>query len=175
MPVITGIFIFTATKSLFKVQSVMQKKHDLIALILQTVLVVLLTLLGYLVTPLLFAMLPQKVAGDIAGDLFNIAAVITIVGLILLPASSCLRKESLRQRWHWLLSLIIMVVLYLGIAPWMADIKLAYPGGVSKESADWTLFASLHGIYQLGYLLVIGLLIYGGYKSFFEVLKINKD
>ncbi len=135
--------------------------HDALAVILQAVMVTMLVVLGYVVAPVLFAELSSKTAGDIAGTFFTIAAITSILLLAFLAASSCYRRQSLKQRWHWLTGLVIMVVLLLGITPWMAQIKAQYPAGITQEAIDWPLFAALHGVYQLSYLAVIFLMLFG--------------
>ena len=141
-------------------------KSAKIEIILQTFVVTMMVVMGYLVAPILFAELNSKAAGDIAGKLFALTAYSVIVVMVLLAATSCYQKKPLKYRWHWLLSLIIITVLLFGIDPWMERIKSIYPQGISQDSPDWQLFAGLHGVYQLGYLMVLFLTSYGIYKSY---------
>ncbi len=134
-------------------------------LILQTIIVTMMVLMGYVVAPILFAELTAKLAGDIAGILFEITAYSAILVFIVLAANSCRQKRALAYRWQWLLALIIMVVLLFGIDPWMEQIKQSYPQGISQDSTDWSLFASLHGVYQVGYLMVLFLTLFGIFKD----------
>ena len=141
---------------------------------LQVVIATLLLTVGYLVTPLLFNQLPVKQAGDIAGQLFSGVAIFSIIGFVLLALQSCRLQQQLRHRWFWLFSLIVMTVLLFGIAPWMADIKSGYPQGISHDSPQWSLFSALHGIYQLGYLTVLIMTLYGIYKNLQSEVFITK-
>lgn len=140
-------------------------KHFYFAYFLQVSIATLLVVIGYIVTPILFSSLDSKVAGNIAGQLFNMLAMFSIMGFVILAFQSCRHQQGLVKRWQWLLSLIIMTVLLFGVAPWMAEIKSAYPQGISKDSPSWALFSALHGIYQLSYLIVLLLTIYGIYSS----------
>jgi len=142
----------------------MKRLQTQILLAVQLIVVTLMVVMGYVVAPVLFAELSSKVAGDIAGSLFELTAITVMVCLIMMAGFSCYRKQSLLERWHWLVSLVIMVVLYWGITPWMQQIKSHYPLGLNKESVDWGLFASLHGVYQLLYLCVIVLMLFGIFR-----------
>lgn len=143
----------------------LSSKQFYFAYALQVMIATLLIVVGYIITPLLFRELSSKVAGDIAGQLFDMLAVFSIIGFVILASQSCRHNQKLRLRWQWLLSLIIMAVLLFGLAPWMAEIKSAYPQGISQDSVDWKLFSALHGGYQLGYLSVLILTFYGIYTS----------
>lgn len=143
----------------------LSKNQFYFAYALQVMIATLLIVVGYIVTPLLFSELSSKVAGDIAGQLFDMLAIFSIIGFVILAFQSCRHNQKLSSRWQWLLSLIIMTVLLFGLAPWMADIKSAYPQGISQDSADWKLFSTLHGVYQLGYLSVLILTLYGMFRS----------
>ena len=72
---------------------------------------------------------------------------------------------SLGFNWPNIFSMFLMSILLWVVSPWMNEIKQNYPLGITKESVDWTLFASLHGVYQLCYLLVIIMLIFIILKS----------
>lgn len=139
-----------------------------ISLVVYTFLVTLLIVLGYIVTPILFATLSSKMAGHLAGVLFNIGGYVSLVLLLILFAWHYGLRLAVKSIWPNIMAMMIMIVLLWLISPWMAEIKALYPSGLDKNSADWPLFASLHGIYQLGYLLVITLLIA-------EILKSTKS
>ncbi|MGM0541248.1 MAG: DUF4149 domain-containing protein [Pseudomonadota bacterium] len=130
-------------------------------------LATLLLTIGYLVTPILFSELSQNQAGKLAGLLFNKASLIVLGSLFLLVGFYAFYKKRLKLVKSLLLSLGLLMILRFWISPWMADIKALYPLGIDKNSADWILFASLHGAYQVGYLAIILLLFYWGLKALF--------
>jgi len=115
--------------------------------------------MGYIVTPILFSVLDSKTAGLLAGYLFKIIAYISLVLMVLFAIWHKFLRLSIKSMWPNLLSILIMSNLVWFIAPWMQNIKSMHPMGLSKGSADWPLFASLHGLYQVGYLVVIIMLI----------------
>lgn len=130
-------------------------------------LAILLLTIGYLVTPILFSELPQNQAGEVAGILFNGASLIVLGSLFLLIGFYAFYKNRLNFVKSLLLSLALLMILRFWISPWMANIKALYPLGIDKNSADWILFASLHGAYQVAYLAIILLLIYWSVKMLF--------
>lgn len=133
-------------------------------------LVALLLTIGYLVTPILFSELPQKQAGELAGLLFNWASSIVLSSLFLLIGFYAFYKKRLKCVKSLSLSLGLLVILRFWISPFMSEIKALYPLGIDKSSADWSLFASLHGAYQIGYLSIILLLLYWSLKTLFGVI-----
>lgn len=137
-----------------------------LALTLQFVVLMTMLVTGYLVAPVLFANLTAKVAGDIAGILFNITAYIALVSFLIMAVLYKFQQRSGFLVWSNLLNLVIMLLAVFWLTPWMAEIKSSYPQGLSKESADWALFASLHGVYQLAYLVVMTLILIGIFKQF---------
>jgi len=141
-------------------------------LILQSFLLTLLITVGYLVTPVLFDSLETKTAGDIAGILFQISGYITISILILLLLWQQFYKFTFVSIWPNRIVVLIMLLLLFWISPWMNKIKQDYPLGLTSDSADWPIFASLHGVYQVGYLIVIIALIWSVYRSV-KILNLN--
>ncbi|WP_040725427.1 DUF4149 domain-containing protein [Thiomicrorhabdus sp. Kp2] len=130
-----------------------------------TFLATLFIVVGYLVTPVLFANLDSKGAGDIAGVLFVISGYISLFFLTLLLGWQFVLKLGLRFYWQNIFLLSILAILLWVISPWMSAIKQNYPMGLSKDSIDWPEFAALHGVYQVAYLLVIIVLIVAILKS----------
>jgi len=128
-------------------------------------LTTLLITVGYLVTPVLFSQLSSKAAGDIAGILFQLSGYITLVVLGFLLIWQLTLKVKFTFSWPNIISILIMLILLWWITPLMSEIKAKYPLGVTHNSADWSFFASLHGVYQFGYLIVIVMLILGLAKS----------
>ena len=133
--------------------------------VLYLVLTTMLITVGYIVTPVLFEQLSSKIAGDIAGILFQFSGYITLAFLVLLLIWQLTLKVKFSFSWPNVLSFSIMLILLWWINPLMSEIKAKNPLGVTHNSADWPLFASLHGAYQIGYLLVIIMLILGMVKS----------
>ena len=82
---------------------------------------------GYWVTPVLFSELPQKQAGAIAADLFNGVALLTLTVLVLLSVVVRYQNGSMKSSGTWVAATLIMAVLVGLVAPWMAEIKSAYP------------------------------------------------
>jgi hypothetical protein len=111
---------------------------------------------GYLVAPILFTTLSDRVsAGSIAGSIFRIEAWLSLVcGLILLLM--IIFDDASRER-RSLLRLIVVMLLcvmvgYFGLQPWMAALReAAGPAGV-MEGAARTQFGILHGVASLIYL-----------------------
>jgi hypothetical protein len=111
---------------------------------------------GYLVAPILFSTLSDRVlAGSIAGSIFRIEAWLSVgCGLVLLVM--VVFDDASRER-RSLLRLIIVMLLcvavgYFGLQPWMAALReAAGPSGV-MEGAARTQFGILHGVASLIYL-----------------------
>ena len=111
---------------------------------------------GYLVAPVLFSTLPDRVlAGSIAGSIFRIEAWLSVgCGLVLLAIVAF--DDASRER-RSLLRLIVLMLLcvavgYFGLQPWMAALReAAGPSGV-LEGAARTQFGILHGVASLIYL-----------------------
>lgn len=133
--------------------------------IIYSFLASLLITVGYLVTPVLFASLDVKAAGDIAGDLFVISGYISLILLAILLSWQMFLRFSYRSYWHNGLALILLASMLWFISPWMKAIKENYPLGLHKDAIDWPVFATLHGVYQLAYLLVIIMLIWAMLKA----------
>lgn len=143
----------------------LQLNYHLMGLVVYTFLVTFLVVLGYVVAPILFANLSSKMAGYIAGILFNIGGYISVLLLFMLFIWHYVLKLGVKLIWPNVLAMSIMMVLLWLISPWMAEIKALYPLGLDKGTSEWPLFASLHGIYQLGYLTVIVLLVVAMWRS----------
>ena len=112
---------------------------------------------GYLVAPILFTTLTDRVlAGTIAGSIFRIEAWLSVAcGLLLLAIVAF--DDASRER-RTLLRLIVLMLLcvlvgYFGLQPWMAALReTAGPAGV-MEGAARTQFGILHGVASLIYML----------------------
>ncbi len=111
---------------------------------------------GYLVAPVLFSTLSDRVlAGSIAGSIFRIEAWLSVgCGLVLLVMVAF--DDASRER-RSLLRLIVVMLLcvavgYFGLQPWIAALReAAAPSGVMEGGAR-TQFGILHGVASLIYL-----------------------
>jgi len=113
---------------------------------------------GYLVTPILFATLTddRQLAGMLAGKMFSaISWAGLLIGTLLFIGSLAGTGTQWLRQWRcWLLfSMLIVVVLMLFvIQPMMADLKAQGP--VIKGSEIAAEFGRLHGISSGLYLLM---------------------
>ena len=115
---------------------------------------------GYVVAPLLFATLDDRVlAGTLAGRLFRVEAWITIVcGLVLLVLVRYVNRENeSAPRTHVVAIIIGMLICtligYFGLQPWMASLREASgPAGV-MEGSDRRTFGILHGLSSAMYMI----------------------
>ena len=112
---------------------------------------------GYLVAPMLFTTLSDRVlAGTIAGSLFRAQAWVSVVcGVVLLILFARARELACRDSSLRLVAAMLCCVAvgYFGLQPLMASLReAAGPGGV-MEGAARTQFGLLHGAASLIYLL----------------------
>jgi hypothetical protein len=113
---------------------------------------------SYLAAPSAFAVLDSTQAGNVVATMLTREAWLAIV-LALLLAVLVWRAADLdpkRRRWlYWLIGgmLACSLAVYLGLQPMMAAIReAAGPGGV-RASPQWGMFAALHGVSQVLYLV----------------------
>lgn len=119
---------------------------------------------GYLVAPVLFAELPSKLAGGVAAKLFEFSSLIILVVLVMVLGVYIGIEQSIRSIKSLVVATVLVSLLRFWIAPWMAEIKAAYPLGLTRSSPDWGDFSMLHGVYQLLFLMVIVLLLFWSIK-----------
>jgi hypothetical protein len=114
--------------------------------------------LGYVAAPTLFANVGGNLAGDMVGHLLRSEAWVSVgcalAMLVLLRLASDLDARTRRLLTMVALGMLACtLVVWLGIAPVMAQLReLAGPGGV-RNSPQWTQFAVLHGVSQLVYVI----------------------
>ena len=121
---------------------------------------------GFLVAPILFAQLPDRVlAGSLGSDLFALTAQIGFVlgGYLLLFLFSRLGRGAFKSRVFWIvvLMLLLNVAGHFGIRPVIAQLRAeALPLSV-MESALRGRFSMWHGISSVLYLVQasLGLLL----------------
>jgi hypothetical protein len=113
---------------------------------------------SYLAAPSAFAVLDSTQAGNVVATMLTREAWLAIV-LALLLAVLVWRAADLdpkRRRWlYWLIGGMLgcSLAVYLGLQPMMAAIReAAGPGGV-RASPQWGMFAALHGVSQVLYLV----------------------
>jgi hypothetical protein len=112
-------------------------------------------IIGYLVAPALFAVLPTaSLAGQIAGHLFNRMAFVSMGCLLLLICTRSLPPHTLgKDRILLVLALVLVLLGQFVIRPWMAQTRM--PGYTGLSFMQW------HVIAQICYLFVslIGLIL----------------
>lgn len=112
-------------------------------------------IIGYLVAPTLFAVLPSpSLAGQIAGHLFNRMAFVSIGCVLLLILTRSWPPYALgKDRLLLVLALALVLLGQFVIRPWMAQARMPGYSGLS--------FMQLHAIVQICYLFVslIGLIL----------------
>jgi hypothetical protein len=145
---------------------------ETVALILVTLWVGGMWAIGYLATPTLFAMLPDRMqAGAIAGQLFAVIAWIGMGVSIYLLAFMAAREQRavLRQRLFWVVvaMLACVAVGYFGVQAIMAGLKAGVGSMEVMDSELRDQFAMLHGVASVIYLAqsVLGVwLVVGWWK-----------
>ena len=111
----------------------------------------------YLAAPSAFAALDSSRAGDVVGVMLTRSAWLAIaLAVLLVPLVARARDIDARRR-RWLFGLIAgmlacSLVVYLGLQPMMAAIR-ASAGANVRASPQWGMFAALHGVSQLLYLV----------------------
>jgi uncharacterized membrane protein (UPF0136 family) len=114
--------------------------------------------IGYVAAPTLFAHLERMQAGSMAGHMFRVEALVSLVaGVLLLWLFARAAELDGRTRKQGLLLVAVMLgatlIGYYGLQPLMADLRAAAgPGGVMESEAA-RRFGMLHGVSSLFYLL----------------------
>lgn len=118
---------------------------------------------GYLVAPLLFAMLDDRqLAGQIAGNVFRIMNYIGIaVGsylLIIVALNSGRRRIKEWRFWSLAVMLLLILIAAFIIQPMMEELKIQ---GIAEGTANAAQFGRLHGISSIMFLInsILGLLL----------------
>lgn len=142
--------------------------------LLLTVWVGALVGVGYLAVPVLFhALQDRQLAGALAGQMFGIMGIVSLIcgGLLLILAIRAARPVAWWRAWRvWILvaMLIMALIATLVLQPLMASLKSQ---GLVEGSEIATRFGQLHGISSLLYLatsvcgLVLASLQNGRYKG----------
>jgi hypothetical protein len=113
---------------------------------------------SYLAAPSAFAVLDSTRAGNVVGTMLTREAWLAIALAVLLAVLVWRSVDLDARRRRWLYSLAggmlgCSLVVYLGLQPLMAAIREgAGPAGV-RASPQWGMFAALHGVSQLLYLV----------------------
>lgn len=124
---------------------------------------------GYVVAPTLFAMLPDRVlAGNVAGRLFTLVAWIGMgaAGYLLLYLAARLGWGAFRNGMFWIVLILLACTVagQFGIQPLMAELKSsAWPRDV-MNSVMRDRFATWHGVSSVLYLAqsLLGIMLVTG-------------
>ncbi|MCF6217771.1 MAG: DUF4149 domain-containing protein [Gammaproteobacteria bacterium] len=118
---------------------------------------------GYLVAPLLFRLLDDRmVAGQLMGEMFGLVHIIGAVcgGLLLLMAWAHFGRRTLYawQMWVLVVMLLLIAIIELSIRPQMVEMKAQ---GLYSSAQFAAEFGRLHGISSVCYLVnsLLGLLL----------------
>jgi len=117
---------------------------------------------GYLVVPILFAHLDDRmVAGALAGRMFTALSYIGLVAGLALLVIIALRREARWRRSRLGMVALMLVMVMIGeflIQPIMAELKLH---GLVAGSAEAASFAVWHGVSSILYLInsLLGLVV----------------
>lgn len=108
--------------------------------------------IGYVVAPVLFATLDDRMlAGMLAGKMFTVIAYIGLFAGVVLLAAERFRPQGAR-RWRLWVLIAMLVLVAIGefvLQPQMAALKAA---GLPKELSG-SQFAMLHGVASVLYLI----------------------
>ncbi|MCA1246243.1 DUF4149 domain-containing protein [Massilia sp. MS-15] len=110
--------------------------------------------LGYIAAPAVFATVPSAVAGDVVGSFLQRLGWISLgcgaAMLVLVRLSGEL--DAVRRRSLNLLVLAMLacaLVMWAGLQPAMAELRVLAGAGGVRASPYWTQFAVMHGVSQL--------------------------
>jgi hypothetical protein len=113
---------------------------------------------SYLAAPSAFAVLDSTQAGNVVGMMLTRSAWLAIALAVLLALSTARSPDLDERRRRWLYGVVgamlaCSLIVYLGLQPMMAAIRAAAgPAGV-RASPQWGMFAALHGVSQVLYLV----------------------
>jgi uncharacterized integral membrane protein len=133
---------------------------------------------GYIVTPILFAKLDRQLAGEVAGQIFQVCSYVAIVCLLLLLAMKIITNGlKVKLQWQfWVLLTALLIVLFgeFYIAEAMREFKSLHPQ-LSKSSPVYLEFTRLHGMSSVLFLInsLLGLVLVLKYK--FTIPLANKE
>jgi len=123
--------------------------------VLQTLWIGGLWVIGYVVTPILFASLDERrLAGELAGHMFTAINYIGLACGTLLLAFAVLKSGGSLLKDRRIMVLLLMLVLIaisaFVLQPMMQELKLA---GIVPDSEAAAQFGQLHGVSSVLYLL----------------------
>lgn len=105
--------------------------------------------IGYIAVPTLFAMLEdRRLAGELAGQMFQIIGYIGLVSGTLLLISVARRLKLQWRTWLLLFMLVLVMCGQFWLQPLMADLKAS---GLVEGSAQAKQFGMLHGVASILY------------------------
>lgn len=104
---------------------------------------------GFLVAPILFANLDRQLAGNVAGQVFQVTSYTGIICLLLLLSLKFIYSRSFFVKdWQvWVLLAALLITLFgeFYLAEAMREIKLSHPLLLKSDPA-YVQFSRLHGI-----------------------------
>ncbi|MFM9912179.1 MAG: DUF4149 domain-containing protein [Methylophilaceae bacterium] len=136
----------------------MQRVFDQFAWILLVAWIGALWATGWLVAPLIFNILTDKVlAGNLAGAMFTRLAYFGIIAafMLLIHRLSVFGLQAFKQSYFWIIVAMLLLILagQFGIQPILAHLK-AQAGAVNvMQSVFADRFAHWHGIASVAYLI----------------------
>lgn len=111
---------------------------------------------GFIFAPILFSNLERKVAGDIAGQIFQITSYIGITCLLILITTIIFQnKKTFLKIWqYWVLIAALVITLFgeFYLAEAMRDLKVLHPELI-KASPAYPEFARLHSYSSVLFLI----------------------
>jgi len=113
---------------------------------------------SYLAAPSAFVVLDSTQAGNVVGMMLTRSAWLAIALAVLLALLTARSPDLDGRRRRWVYGVVggmlaCSLIVYLGLQPMMAAIRAAAgPGGV-RASPQWGMFAALHGVSQVLYLV----------------------
>lgn len=116
---------------------------------------------GYLVAPVLFSQLDDRiVAGMLAGQMFSIISYIGLMSASILLITQLLR-HGLPSRQHWLSGVLIIMLILTGIGEFVLQPQMAALKAAGLAGENITQFSRVHGMASILYLLnsVMGLVL----------------
>lgn len=115
-------------------------------------------IVGFLVAPTLFALVPGKaLAGSVAGSLFSSMSMIGLVCGSLLLVSKAVRRACESGKWSSIVVVAMLVIIIVGefmLTPMLSELRETGESGSSE-------FARLHGVSSILYVLncLLGLVL----------------
>ena len=136
----------------------MNRVADHLAVLVVTLWIGAMWVVGYMVAPTLFSMLPdRRLAGNVAGQLFTLVAWIGIgsAAYLLMFLAMRLGWQAFRNGLFWLVLVLLLCTIagQYGIQPLMAELKASAWPREFMNSMMRDRFSTWHGVSSVLYLL----------------------